>query len=66
VKIAVLVMATGKYLVYVRELVESGRRYFLPHHEVTFYVFTDGKFIAPDVVVIPQVCFYLFFRALQA
>eukprot|EP00026_Physarum_polycephalum_P001802 Phypoly_transcript_01805.p1 GENE.Phypoly_transcript_01805~~Phypoly_transcript_01805.p1 ORF type:complete len:826 (+),score=108.69 Phypoly_transcript_01805:123-2480(+) len=54
VKIAVLVMATGKYLVYVRELVESGRRYFLQHHEVTFYVFTDGKFIAPDVVVIPQ------------
>eukprot|EP00026_Physarum_polycephalum_P001033 Phypoly_transcript_01034.p1 GENE.Phypoly_transcript_01034~~Phypoly_transcript_01034.p1 ORF type:complete len:694 (+),score=124.93 Phypoly_transcript_01034:1677-3758(+) len=52
--IAILVMATGKYLVYVRELVESGRRFLLKNHEVVFYVFTDGEIHMPGVKVIEQ------------
>lgn len=55
-KIAMLVMATGKYLVYVRELVESARRFVLTDHEVVFYVFTDGQINNMNgVEVIPQV-----------
>lgn len=50
-----LVMATGKYLVYVRELVESARRYVLTNHEVVFCVFTDGEINLKGVEVIPQV-----------
>lgn len=37
-------MATGKYIAYVGRLLDSADTYFLPHHEVTYFVFTDGPF----------------------
>lgn len=41
--IGVLVMATGKYIKFVPQLVKSAETYFCPGHEVTFYVFTDQE-----------------------
>lgn len=55
-KIGLLIMATGKYDVFVDPLVGSARKYFCPSHEVTFFVFSDGDRItkAEDVVCIFQ------------
>lgn len=53
--VGLLVMATGKYDQFVKPLVESARKYFLPGHNVTFYVFTDENVEpADDIVVIYQ------------
>lgn len=40
-KIGVLVVATGKYIEFVPNLVSQGKQYFLPNHEVTYFIFTD-------------------------
>lgn len=41
-KIGLLIMATGKYICFIEPLIISAQKYFLPEHEVTFFVFTDG------------------------
>jgi len=45
-KVGLLVMATGKYTVFLENLLKSADAYFLPEHEVTYFVFTDGQ--VPD------------------
>ncbi len=53
--VGLLIMATGKYDRFITPLIESAELYFLPDHNVTYYVFTDG--IIPErenLVVIPQ------------
>lgn len=54
-KIGLCMMATGRYDGYAQKLIESARKYFLTNHDVTYFVFTDGKVKeAPDVVQIYQ------------
>lgn len=43
-RIGLCVMATGKYIQYVPRLLDSADQYFLPGHEVTYFVFTDSQF----------------------
>lgn len=43
-KIGLCVMATGKYIAYIPRLLDSADIYFLPNHEVTYFVFTDSAF----------------------
>ena len=55
--IGLCVMATGKYVYFVDELVRSAEQFFLPGHKRTFFVFTDR--IAdlpknPDIVPVFQ------------
>ncbi len=53
-KIGLCVIATARYRMYVRPLLRSIRRNFLPGHEVTVFLFTDGDAEpAPDLRVIP-------------
>lgn len=42
-KVGLLVMATGKYTLFLEPLFKSANKYFLPDHEVIYFVFTDGK-----------------------
>jgi histo-blood group ABO system transferase len=43
-RIGLCVMATGVYIQYIPRLLDSADRYFLPNHEVTYFVFTDSSF----------------------
>lgn len=49
-KVGLLVMATGRYTVFLEPLFKSAEKYFLPNHDVTYFVFTDG-----DVPNLPNV-----------
>ncbi|HRN78502.1 MAG TPA: hypothetical protein PLU71_04635 [Candidatus Dependentiae bacterium] len=40
--IGLLIVATGKYIQFVQPLIESARKHFLPHHNITYFVFTEG------------------------
>lgn len=54
--VALLIMATGKYVEFVPRLLKSADAYFLPGHKVTYFVFSNGK-VAGDfnnLVVVPQ------------
>lgn len=42
-KVGLLVVATGKYISFVRPLLDSASRHFCPGHEVTYFIFTDGE-----------------------
>lgn len=41
--IGLLIIATNKYDVFVRPLVESAKKFLLKNHKVTYYIFTDSK-----------------------
>lgn len=41
-KVGLLLVCTGKYIVFLESLYESCEKYFLTHHQKTYYVFTDG------------------------
>lgn len=54
-KVGLLVVATGKYIQFVKPLLDSARTYFCPNHDVTYFIFTDGVYQSePDVVLLPQ------------
>ncbi len=42
-KVALCVMATGKYLSYAETMIRSAKKYFCPGHDVTYFVFTDDS-----------------------
>lgn len=42
--IGLLIMATGKYIQFVKPLVESAEQHFCNNHHVTYFVFTDGVY----------------------
>lgn len=43
-KVGLLVVATSPlYVAYANKMLESADKYFLPHHHVTYFVFTDGE-----------------------
>lgn len=50
-KVGLLVMATGKYTVFLGNLLTSADIYFLPDHDRTYFVFTDGQVPASDHIV---------------
>lgn len=51
-KIGLIVVATGKYIDFIPNFIEKGKQYFLPNHEVTFFVLTDREFTPQENVVI--------------
>ncbi len=40
--VGLLIVATGKYIEFVKPLIESARTHFCKNHTVTYFVFTDG------------------------
>jgi histo-blood group ABO system transferase len=53
--IGLLIMATGKYTVFLKDLMESADAYFLPGYARTYFIFTDGTVSqTPNVVRIEQ------------
>lgn len=54
-KIGLCIMATGKYDALAQNFIESARKFFCKNHEVTYFVFTDGKVRpASDIVQVYQ------------
>lgn len=55
-KIALCIMATGKYLTHAENLIQSARKHFCREHDVLYFVFTDGqlKDAGDDIVRIEQ------------
>ncbi len=53
--VALAVVATGRYIEFVTPLIESANQNFLKNHNVTYYVFTDQDFDAPEnTIVVPH------------
>lgn len=50
-KVGLLIMATGKYTCFLEKLCRSADRFFLPGHERTYFIFTDGQVPQSDAVV---------------
>jgi len=42
-KVGLLIVATGKYIQFVKPLIKSAQKYFCQNHDVTYFVFTDEK-----------------------
>ncbi len=54
-KVGLLCVATGKYCDLGVKMIETARQYFLPNHDRTFFIFTDGNVPeAKDIVRIEQ------------
>lgn len=49
--IGLAIVATGRYIEFVPPLIESADKYFCKNHNVTYYVFTDQEYDAPENVV---------------
>lgn len=45
--IGLIVMATGKYISFVKPLITSAEKHFCKNHNVTYFIFTDG--VAPSL-----------------
>lgn len=53
--IGLLVIATGKYDIFIKPLLDSVRKFFLVNHKVTVYLFTDKTVLEEgNIKVIPQ------------
>ena len=53
--IGLCIVATGKYIAFIKSLIDSAEKYFCRNHKVTYFVFTDGQAPqAPNVVPIFQ------------
>lgn len=50
-KVGLLVMATGRYTLFLDALFKSADKYFLADHERTYFVFTDGNVPQSDHVI---------------
>lgn len=55
--IGILLIATGKYDIFVKPLIESARKHLFKNHNVTFFVFTDSRKIKTknDIIKIKQI-----------
>ncbi len=54
-KIALCVVATGKYHGFLEPLLESARRYFCCEHTVDFHIFSDHSFSGQNVIYWPAI-----------
>lgn len=50
-KVGLVVMATGKYTIFLENLLQSADKFFLPDHERIYFVFTDGQVPESDHIV---------------
>ena len=50
-KVGLIIMATGKYTVFIEPLMSSADKYFCKNHDVTYFVFTDGYITPRDNLV---------------
>jgi len=50
-KVGLLIAATGKYIKFIPNLIQSAKKYFLPNQDVTYFLFTDGNLEETDNVV---------------
>jgi len=55
VKIALLIVSTGKYKIYVNDLIKTSDRFFLKNHEVEYFIFTDELITLESSRVINQI-----------
>ena len=46
-KTAILYIATGRYIVFWKDFHRACEKFFLPHHEKTYFVFTDNQGFTP-------------------
>jgi histo-blood group ABO system transferase len=53
-KVGLCIVATGKYIEYIPRLLHSADSYFLPNHQVTYFVFTDSPFVHTNAHVTYQ------------
>jgi histo-blood group ABO system transferase len=55
-KIALLNVATGKYISFIPPLWESAKKFFMPGHEVHHFLFTDSTTYVPEEneTIVPQ------------
>jgi histo-blood group ABO system transferase len=49
--VGLLIMATGKYVIFVEPLIQSAEKHFCENHHVTYFVFTDGVIPQADNIV---------------
>ncbi len=49
--VGLLIVATGKYIGFVSELLASAEQHFCTKHNVTYFIFTDGNFPTRNNVV---------------
>ena len=50
-KIGLLIVATGTYTRFIPHLINSANTYFCTNHNVTYFVFTDGKIPQSDQII---------------
>jgi hypothetical protein len=50
--IGILIVCTGKYDIFFKDLYESSEKYFLKNHKKTYYVFTDGNIVENENIKI--------------
>jgi len=43
VHVGILIVATGKYISFVKPLIASAEQHLLPSHQKTYFIFTDGQ-----------------------
>lgn len=41
--IGLLIMATGRYIEFVKPLIDSANKHFCTDHKITYFIFTDGE-----------------------
>jgi hypothetical protein len=49
--VGILIICTGNYTVFFKDLYESSEKYFLKSHNKTYYVFTDGDIPLQENIV---------------
>jgi histo-blood group ABO system transferase len=59
--IGLCIMATGRYIAFVKPLLDSAEKYFCPQHKKSYFIFTDGacdellsSSYKDKIVIIPQ------------
>ncbi|MDR3645985.1 MAG: hypothetical protein P4L22_00405 [Candidatus Babeliales bacterium] len=50
--IGILITATGKYIQFAKEFITGAKKYFLPNHNLKFFLFTDGQYAKEDNVTV--------------
>jgi len=53
-KVALCIVATGKYTDFAKQLIKSAERFFLPKHDVTYILFSDMQIELPHTILIYQ------------
>lgn len=48
VNIGLCIMATGKYIAFVKPLLDSAEKYFCPQHNRTYFIFTDNRLLSDE------------------